>query len=278
MTFYSHVERGPAKSTPPRRRYARYRPPDAKCAHRNRTTRLSRAHDLAEQSLLLGSARRTKQQLQTQTCSGDEAELTFPVLRATRNEARLGTALEIARPDEGAGPQAPALILGYFRPRGPSSAYRAWAVLPSQRHMMTFMHLPANLTRTCVLVGTLVAVFGATVADAATSIHKVSYQSAVTTLNDGSAAEQAFIFSGLANGRDLTRWQTGRALRNTLEAAAGPGGHALKVSLARPPSPQHGIAGVIYTGLSTKKQLDLATYTSNHEELQIIVLHTPILS
>ena len=124
----------------------------------------------------------------------------------------------------------------------------------------------------------LMAVLGATVAGAATSTHKVSDQSAVTTLNDGSAAEQAFIFSGLAKGRDLTRWQTGRALRKTLEATTGPGGHALKVSLAQPPSPQHGIAGVIYIGLSTQKQLDLATYTSSHHELQIIVPHTPVLS
>lgn len=100
----------------------------------------------------------------------------------------------------------------------------------------------------------------------------------MTTLNDGSAAEQAFIFSGLAKGKDLTRWQTGPALRNTLEAAKGPGGRALKVSLARPPSPQRGIAGAIYIGASSKKQLDLATYTSSHEELQIIVTHTPILS
>jgi hypothetical protein len=60
---------------------------------------------------------------------------------------------------------------------------------------------------------------------------------AVATLNDGSAAEQAFIFNGLAEGKDLTHWQTGRALRKTLEAAIGPGGHALKVSLAQPPLP-----------------------------------------
>jgi hypothetical protein len=100
----------------------------------------------------------------------------------------------------------------------------------------------------------------------------------VTTLNDGSAAEQAFIFRGLDQGRDLTRWQTGRALRRTLEAATGPGGHALKVSLAQPPSPQRGIAGVIYIGLSTHRQLDLTTYTSSHDELQIIVSHTPVLS
>jgi hypothetical protein len=48
---------------------------------------------------------------------------------------------------------------------------------------------------------TLVAVLGAAVAGAATSIPKVSAQSAVATLNDGSAAEQAFIFSGLPQGR-----------------------------------------------------------------------------
>ena len=77
----------------------------------------------------------------------------------------------------------------------------------------------------------------------------------MTTLNDGSAAEQAFIFTGLSKGRDLTHWQTGRALRKTLEAAIGPGGHALKVSLAQPPSPQRGIAGVIYIGLSTQSSL-----------------------
>lgn len=140
------------------------------------------------------------------------------------------------------------------------------------------MRLIANLTRTCILIIALVAVLGANLAGAATVIQKVSYQSAVTTLNDGSAAEQAFIFTGLSKGRDLTHWQTGRALRKTLEAAIGPGGHALKVSLAQPPSPQRGIAGVIYIGLSTRKQLDLATYTSSHEELQIIVPHTPVLS
>jgi hypothetical protein len=36
--------------------------------------------------------------------------------------------------------------------------------------------------------------------------------------------------------------------------------------------------GVIYIGQSTHEQLDLATYTSRHGELQIIVPHTPILS
>jgi hypothetical protein len=139
------------------------------------------------------------------------------------------------------------------------------------------MRLTANLARVCILIVVFVAVLEVTLAGA-TSIQKVSYQSAVTTLNDGSAAEQAFIFSGLAKGRDLTRWQTGQALRKTLEAATGPGGHALKVSLAQPPSPQRGIAGVIYIGLSTQEQLDLATYTSSHDELQIIVTHTPVLS
>jgi ABC-type nitrate/sulfonate/bicarbonate transport system substrate-binding protein len=137
---------------------------------------------------------------------------------------------------------------------------------------------PPRRTRTCVLLVALVSLLAATLAAAAPSIQKVSYQSAVTTLNDGSAAEQAFIFNGLAEGRDLTRWQIGTALRKTLQAAIGPGGHALKVSLAQPPSPQRGIAGVIYIGLSTQKQLDLATYTSRHEELQIIVTHTPVLS
>lgn len=111
-----------------------------------------------------------------------------------------------------------------------------------------------------------------------TPIQKVSDQSAVATLNDASAAEQAFIFSGLAKGTDLAHWQTGPALRNTLKAATGPEGHALKVSLARPPSPQRGKAGVIYIGLSTRKQLDLATYTSSHHELQIIVTDPPALS
>ena len=140
------------------------------------------------------------------------------------------------------------------------------------------MRWVANLTRTCVLLVALVTVPGATLAGAATSIQTVSIQAAVTTLNDGSAAEQAFIFNGLAKGKNLTRWQTGLALRDTLKAAIGPGGHALKVSLAQPPSPERGIAGVIYIGLSTHKQLDLATYTSSHDELQIIVPHTPVLS
>src|ERR1700733_4655615 len=86
------------------------------------------------------------------------------------------------------------------------------------------MRLTANLTLTFILIVALVGALGATLAGAATPIPKVSYQSAVTTLNDGSAAEQAFIFSGLAKGRDLTRWQTGPALRKTLEAATGPRG------------------------------------------------------
>jgi hypothetical protein len=38
------------------------------------------------------------------------------------------------------------------------------------------------------------------------------------------------------------------------------------------------MAGVIYIGLSTHKQLDLTTYTSSHHELQIIVTHPPFLS
>ncbi len=141
------------------------------------------------------------------------------------------------------------------------------------------MRLTGHLARGCLAIVTLLALFGATCAGAATSsIGHVSDQAAVATLNDGSAAEQAFIFDGLAKGKDLAHWQTGPALRRTLEAATGPGGHALKVSLAAPPSPRQGIAGVIYIGASTAKQLDLATYTSNHEELQIIVTHTPILS
>jgi hypothetical protein len=40
---------------------------------------------------------------------------------------------------------------------------------------------------------TFVAVLGVSPAGAATSIEKVSVRSAVTTLDDGSAAEQAFI-------------------------------------------------------------------------------------
>jgi hypothetical protein len=75
-----------------------------------------------------------------------------------------------------------------------------------------------------MLLVALVAGPGATVANAASPIQKVSIQSAGTTLDDASAAEQAFIFSGLAKGRNLTRWQTGPALRKTLKAAAGPGG------------------------------------------------------
>ena len=130
----------------------------------------------------------------------------------------------------------------------PSGAPPPWDTIKLTR-------LIANLTRTCILIIALVAVLGANLAGAATVIQKVSDQSAVTTLNDGSAAEQAFIFTGLSKGRDLTHWQTGRALRKTLEAAIGPGGHALKVSLAQPPSPQRGIAGVIYIGLSTESSL-----------------------
>ena len=140
------------------------------------------------------------------------------------------------------------------------------------------MRLTANLTRTCILLVALIAVPQATLAGAATPIQRVTDRSAVTTLNDASAAEQAFIFSGLDKGKNLTRWQTGPALRKTLEAATGPGGHALRVSLAQPPSPERGKAGVIYIGLSTHKQLDLATYTSNHHELQIIVARPPVLS
>jgi len=140
------------------------------------------------------------------------------------------------------------------------------------------MRLTPSLTRTCVLAVASATILGASVAEAAASTPKVTQKSAVATLNDGSAAEQAFIFSGLANGRDLRRWQTGRALRSTLEAATGPGGRKLRVSLAQPPSPQRGIPGVIYIGASTRRQLDLATYTSSHDELQIIVSHPPVLS
>jgi hypothetical protein len=144
--------------------------------------------------------------------------------------------------------------------------------------MLTLIRFTPNLTRIFILVVAFGAVAAATIAEAAKSTQKVTQKSAVTTLNDGSAAEQAFIFSGLAKGRDLTRWQTGKALRATLEAATGPGGRRLRVSLAQPPSPQRGIPGVIYIGQSTHKQLDLATYTSSHDELQIIVSHTPVLS
>ena len=143
---------------------------------------------------------------------------------------------------------------------------------------MTLMRSVANTARTCVPLVALVAVLGATVASAAPSTQRVSYQAVVTILNDGSAAEQAFIFDGLVKGKDLTHWQTGQALRKTLEAATGPGGHALRASLAPPPSPERGIPGVIYIGASTQEQLDLATYSSSHEELQIIVTHTPVLS
>lgn len=83
------------------------------------------------------------------------------------------------------------------------------------------MRLLAYFTRSCVVLG---ALSGATASGAAATTLKVSERSAVATLNDGSAAEQAFIFSGLAQGRDLTGWQTGRALRKTLQAATGPGG------------------------------------------------------
>jgi hypothetical protein len=140
------------------------------------------------------------------------------------------------------------------------------------------MGLTANLTRVCILVVAFLATLGSTLAKAATTIQKVTDQSAAATLNDGSAAEQAFIFDGLTKGRDLTEWQTGQALRATLQAASGPGGRRLRVSLAQPPSPERGTPGVIYIGLSTKKQLDLSTYTSTHHELQILVLHTPVLS
>ena len=140
------------------------------------------------------------------------------------------------------------------------------------------MRSHSNLARAGVLAVVVVAILAASPAGAGAANQKVGQQAAVTTLNDGSAAEQAFIFRGLAKGRDLTTWQTGPALRKTLEAATGPGRHPLKVSLAKPPSPERGRAGVIYIGISTKKQLDLATYTSNHDELQIIVPHTPILS
>ncbi len=138
------------------------------------------------------------------------------------------------------------------------------------------MRLTPKLTRVFILLVAAVAIPGATLAQAATQ--RVTERSAVTTLDHGSAAEQAFIFSGLTKGRDLRHWQTGRALRATLQAAMGPGGHRLRVSLGQPPSPERGMPGVIYIGQSTHKQLDLATYTSSHDELQIIVPHTPILS
>jgi hypothetical protein len=138
------------------------------------------------------------------------------------------------------------------------------------------MRLGLNPTRVGILIVAVAAIPGATAARAAAQ--KVTEQSAIATLDDGSAAEQAFIFKGLTRGRDLTHWQTGRALRATLTAATGPGGRRLQVSLAQAPSPEHGIPGLIYIGQSTNKQLDLTTYTSRHGELQIIVLHTPILS
>jgi hypothetical protein len=44
---------------------------------------------------------------------------------------------------------------------------------------------------------------------------------------------------------------------------------------ATPPAPQHRFHP---HGLSTHQQLDLATCTSSHHELQIIVTHTAVLS
>lgn len=144
--------------------------------------------------------------------------------------------------------------------------------------MLSPMRSVPALTRVCIVTIAFAAALAVNLATAAASLQKVGYQAAVTTLDDASAAEQAFIFTGLTKGKDITHWQTGKALRKTLHAATGPRGQALKVSLARPPAPERGIAGVIYIGLSSQKQLDLATYTSSHDELQILVPHTPVLS
>jgi len=138
------------------------------------------------------------------------------------------------------------------------------------------MRVISKLVKSFILVAGAGAMWAVPLAEGATQ--KVTERSAVAILDDGSAAEQAFIFAGLANGRDLRHWQAGKALRATLEAATGPGGHPLRVSLTRPPSPERGIPGVIYIGESTRRQLDLATYTSHNGELQIIVPHTPVLS
>jgi hypothetical protein len=142
--------------------------------------------------------------------------------------------------------------------------------------MLALMRFTPKLAHVFILMVAFGAIPEVPIAEATTQT--VTVRSAVTTLDDGSAAEQAFIFSGLTKGRDLGHWQMGNALRATLEAATGPGGHRLRVSLAQPPSPEHGLPGVIYIGQSTHKQLDLATYTSSHDELQIIVTHTPVLS
>ena len=138
------------------------------------------------------------------------------------------------------------------------------------------MRLTLRLECVVAFTATLAVVPGAALAN--TGSQKVTDRSAATTLNDGSAAEQAFIFDGLTMGEDLRHWQTGKGLRSTLEAATGPGGYRLRVSLAKNPSPERGTPGVIYIGQSTRSQLDLATYTSAHRELQIIVPHTPVLS
>ena len=89
--------------------------------------------------------------------------------------------------------------------------------------MIASMRLIANLTRTCIVLVVVVAVLGVTGVGAATSIETVSRQSAVATLNDGSAAEQAFIFSGLAKGRDLTHGRPGRRFEKRCKQRRAPG-------------------------------------------------------
>jgi hypothetical protein len=73
--------------------------------------------------------------------------------------------------------------------------------------------------------------------------------------------------------RHVVKRLISRAAGHQLPAMA----RALRVSLAQPPSLQCGIPDVIYIGQSTDKQLDLATYTSSHDELQIIGSRTPVL-
>jgi hypothetical protein len=140
------------------------------------------------------------------------------------------------------------------------------------------MRPPAKFTCICTATALSAAVLGSAVADASTRSLKVTEHSAVAILNDGSAAEQAFIFQGLAKGKDIRHWQTGRGLRATLQGATGPDGHRLRVSMDKPPTGGAGTAGVIYIGLSTRKQLDLATFTTAGNTLQITVARRPRLS
>ncbi len=59
------------------------------------------------------------------------------------------------------------------------------------------MRLTPKLARACILMVAFGTVLGAAPARAATPLQKVTEQSAVTTLNTGSAAEQAFILAVL---------------------------------------------------------------------------------